>query len=769
MQRCTVPTTAPDRTRLTVGIMITVAVLAFEALAVATIGPRIAHDLGGDDLYGWLFSAFMLANLVGIVLAGHESDRRGPAVVYVVGLGCFGAGLVLGGLAPSMLVLVAARAVQGLGAGALYNAAYVAVGRAFSETERPRVFALLSSAWVVPGLIAPALGGVVAELFGWRWVFLGMIVLVPLAAVLALPPMRALGAGRPDDATPPLAAAVLLAGGAALLLAGLGVASVWITPPFVVVGAVLAITQIRRLTPPGTLRARRGLPAAVAFRGLSTFSFFGADAFLAFALARLHGLDPIAVGLVITPATLTWTAASWVQARLAGRRSRRALATAGAVCIAVGIAMASAVVIEDVSLAVIVVAWAIGGFGMGLSYSPTSLVALSEAAPGRQGAATSSVQLTDVLGAALGTGVAGAIVAAAASLDLSRRDALAVVFALMALVALVGILVARRFPRTLPSWGPRPTSCWPTATAPQPPHLRSRNDRLPGRVPLGHRDRGAPGRGRQREQRLVGVGARARHPVRGAVGRRVDHFWRYPEDLDISRDLGFGAYRFSLEWSRIEPEAGEFSAPRSTTTPHVIDACHARDLLPVVTFHHFTTPRWAAADGGWANPAIVDRFTRFMRGRGPPRSGRRSASRAPSTSPTSWAHGLPLGPVPARRHQRPRRLRGRERPRSSPLTARAVPVLRASGDFPVGLTALDERLVGRARRRGPDRRVPRSPRGRVPARDRGRRLRRRPGVLAHPGRRGGRASAPSPASRCCRWATSTGPRRSRRRSATRSR
>ena len=71
----------------------------------------------------------MLANLVGIVLAGHESDRRGPATVYVVGLACFGAGVVLGGLAPSMGVLVAARAVQGLGGGALYNSAYVAIGR----------------------------------------------------------------------------------------------------------------------------------------------------------------------------------------------------------------------------------------------------------------------------------------------------------------------------------------------------------------------------------------------------------------------------------------------------------------------------------------------------------------------------------------------------------------------------------------------------------------------------------------------------------------
>ena len=99
--------------------MITVAVLAFEALAVATIGPRTAHDLGGDNLYGWLFSAFMLANLVGIVLAGHWSDRQGPAVVYSVGLVLFAVGLLIGGLAPTMLVLVAARAVQGLGGGAL--------------------------------------------------------------------------------------------------------------------------------------------------------------------------------------------------------------------------------------------------------------------------------------------------------------------------------------------------------------------------------------------------------------------------------------------------------------------------------------------------------------------------------------------------------------------------------------------------------------------------------------------------------------------------
>ncbi|MBJ7261841.1 MAG: family 1 glycosylhydrolase [Acidimicrobiia bacterium] len=94
-------------------------------------------------------------------------------------------------------------------------------------------------------------------------------------------------------------------------------------------------------------------------------------------------------------------------------------------------------------------------------------------------------------------------------------------------------------------------------------------------------------------------------------GDACDHYWRYPQDLDILSELGFGAYRFSLEWSRIEPEEGEFSASQLDHYARVLDACHERNLLPVLTYHHFTTPLWATADGGWANPAIVDRFTRF--------------------------------------------------------------------------------------------------------------------------------------------------------------
>ncbi|MGH3407597.1 MAG: MFS transporter, partial [Streptosporangiaceae bacterium] len=107
---------APQRRTLTTGLVLTITFIASEALAVVTVMPVVARDLGGLDLYGWVFSAFMLGSVVGIVVAGRQADRHGPAVPYVGGLVLFAAGLLVAGLAPAMPVLVAGRALQGLGA-----------------------------------------------------------------------------------------------------------------------------------------------------------------------------------------------------------------------------------------------------------------------------------------------------------------------------------------------------------------------------------------------------------------------------------------------------------------------------------------------------------------------------------------------------------------------------------------------------------------------------------------------------------------------------
>src|SRR5438034_11455620 len=110
---------APPTRGLTVGLVLSITFVASEALAAVTVMPVVARDLGGLRLYGWVFSAFMLGSVVGIVAAGREADRRGPAVPFVAGVVLFGAGLAVAGLAPSMGVLVTGRVLQGPGAGAV--------------------------------------------------------------------------------------------------------------------------------------------------------------------------------------------------------------------------------------------------------------------------------------------------------------------------------------------------------------------------------------------------------------------------------------------------------------------------------------------------------------------------------------------------------------------------------------------------------------------------------------------------------------------------
>ena len=158
-----------DRRALTTGLVLSVTLVAFEALAIANVMPIVAAELaaGSRDLYGWVFSGFLLSSLVGIVLAGLLIDRGSLVLPFGLGLGLFSIGLLAGGLAPSMGVLVAARVLQGIGAGAIPAVAYVAIGRALPESLRPRMFATCPPHGS-SGPIGPALAGAVAESFDWR-------------------------------------------------------------------------------------------------------------------------------------------------------------------------------------------------------------------------------------------------------------------------------------------------------------------------------------------------------------------------------------------------------------------------------------------------------------------------------------------------------------------------------------------------------------------------------------------------------------------------
>ena len=457
---------SPGRRRLTAALVLTITLVAFESLAIATVMPVVSDDLGGLGLYGWVFSGFFLGSLLGIVLAGRAADRRGTRLPFAAGLVLFTAGLIVGGAAQSMGMLVAGRVAQGIGAGVIPAVAYATVARSYPPGMRPRVFAVFSSAWVVPGLVGPAAASAIEHATSWRIVFLALLPFVAVAAALALPvlsdrspapdgaaadpPAGARGSAEPDDRRRD---ALVLVAGVALVLGGLGAHQAWLAVALVVAGALPAVWAFVRLVPEGTLALRPGLPAAVAARGILTFGFFGTDAFVSLAVTDAHDAETWVAGLALTGATLAWTTGAWVQQRLVVQHGPRWLVRRGLAVIAAGIALMM-VGLGPVPVGVIVLAWTIGGLGMGLSYAPISVTVLGTAAPGQEGRASASLQLTDVLGVSLGTGLVGVFVALGDGREWATGSSLTIGFLVTLAVAVGGVVAAGRLPRRLPGVDP---------------------------------------------------------------------------------------------------------------------------------------------------------------------------------------------------------------------------------------------------------------------------------------------------------------------------
>ncbi len=448
---------SPGRRSLTIGLVLNVTIVASEALAVSTIMPIVAKDLGGLDLYGWVFSGFFLGSLLGIVVAGIMIDRGGLTRPFLTGIGLFSLGLLIGGLAPTMGVLVAARVIQGFGAGAIPAVAYVSIGRALPERLRPRMFATLSTAWVIPGVIGPSLAGIVAETLNWRLVFLGLLPLIAIA-VVADPARDPLRGRRPPtrprastevavDARRRLPLAMVLVAGAALTVAGLsnlGPAPV----PLVVAGLLIGTPAFARLTPPGTIRAARGMPAAVLLRGFLTFAFFCADAYVPLAIQDWRGEPALVSGLVFTASTLSWTGGC-VDPGPADRavRAPPVPRDSGSSVLVARDRRVRGDPDPDVPLIVAVVTWSVAGLGMGLSYSTPAIIVLRDAPAELQGASTAGLQLSDVLGTSLGTGLGGALIAGAARSGSEGWVGLALTFAVSIAVAVVGLTLTPRVRR----------------------------------------------------------------------------------------------------------------------------------------------------------------------------------------------------------------------------------------------------------------------------------------------------------------------------------
>ena len=449
----------PQRRGTTIGVLLLVTVFAFEAMSLGTALPTMVRELDGEALYSWPFTAFLAASVVGTVLAGWLSDTRGPRLPLLGAPAVFTVGLALAAVAPNMAVLLAGRVLQGLGAGVGVVVMYVLVAQVYEERDRPAAFGLISAAWVLPSLIGPTVAGLLTEHASWRWVFGGLVPVVLLAAALLVPVARQLppygetahsqtahGETADQPAKRPVRRGVLLAAlGASAGLSALTWAAQHPTPATAVLaaaGVAVLVPSLRRVLPPRTVTAGRGLPTIVLSRGLLTGAFFGVEAYLPLTLTAVHDQSPAMAGLPLTIGALGWSGAwAWQGGHPDYRRDR--LLRAGFLMLAAGLAGTTLVALETVTPWVVLPFWVVAGLGMGLAM-PSLSVRLLELSPAQdRGFNSAALQIWDMLMAAACIGLGGVLLVGIAS-TAEPSPAVLVLGVLMVGVALLGAALASR-------------------------------------------------------------------------------------------------------------------------------------------------------------------------------------------------------------------------------------------------------------------------------------------------------------------------------------
>jgi EmrB/QacA subfamily drug resistance transporter len=408
-----------ERGPVLIGVMLSTALVAIDSTVIATAVPSVVAELGGFSQFPWLFSIYLLAQAVTVPVYGKLADVFGRKPVMLVGIGLFLAGSILCGLAWSMGALIAFRAVQGLGAGAVQPMSMTIVGDLYSLQERAKVQGYIASVWGISAVVGPTLGGIFSEYVSWRWIF---FVNIPLCLVAAA--MIGLRfAERVERRRPRIdyAGAGVLTVALTLLILGLlegGQAWDWGSPQSIAVlaaGAVLlavfVLIERRAADPVVPLRLLRNrlLVTTSLVAACVGAILLGLTSYVPTFVQVVLGTGPLVAGFALAALTLGWPLAAAQSGRLYLRIGFRATALIGAAVILLGSGLllllgASSSVYQVGATSFVI------GVGMGFSAAPTLIAAQSAVQWQERGVVTGTNMFFRSAGSAVGVAVFGAIV-----------------------------------------------------------------------------------------------------------------------------------------------------------------------------------------------------------------------------------------------------------------------------------------------------------------------------------------------------------------------
>ncbi|MFI1333601.1 MFS transporter [Streptomyces sp. NPDC020845] len=422
---------------------LTLALLAFAQLIISidynivyVALPEIGSGLGfsAADLQ-WVISAYAVAFGGFLLLGGRASDLFGPRRMFALGLGLYAVASLLGGLAGTPALLVAARAVQGVGGAFLFPATLTLVSTSFPEgRERNRAFAVWGTAGGSGMILGSLLGGVLTDAFGWASVFFVNVPLAGLAAGLTyvlIAPDAPRAGGRSFDIAGALTSTVAVA--AVVFALVQGPESGWTSPAVLgsaaagaVLLAVFVAVESRSADPllPPRLFANRNLSVGTVVTFLYMGTFGTLMYFLTGYFQGVHGYDALAAGLACLVPMVAIAVGSQTAGRLATRYGIRAVLIAGLAVGAVGTVVVGASMAVDASYLALVPGLVVMGLGQGAGYTLMFGAAALGVAPQEQGVASGVASTSQQVGGAVGLALLVAV--ANAGLDGQRGEALRV-------------------------------------------------------------------------------------------------------------------------------------------------------------------------------------------------------------------------------------------------------------------------------------------------------------------------------------------------------
>jgi EmrB/QacA subfamily drug resistance transporter len=398
--------------------MLSTGLVALDSTIIATAVPSIVSDLGGFSQFPWLFSVYLLTQAVTVPLYGKLADVLGRKPVMYFGIAVFLLGSVLCGAAWSMPVLIAARAVQGIGAGAVQPISMTMVGDMYSVAERAKVQGYLASVWAIASVVGPTLGGVFAEYLSWRWIFFINLPLGALAVFMLAKGFRERVQRERHHID--YAGAALLTLGCSLVILGLlegGVAWEWDSPLGVgifVVGVaslvVFGLVERRAAEPvlPLWLFRRRMLVGGNLVALVIGTVMIGLSSFLPTFVEGVVGTGALVAGFALAALTIGWPIAASVAGRIYMRIGFRDTALIGSVFIIAG-AVLIALLPESATVWAAAAGAFVLGIGLGLAASPTVVAVQSSVGWQQRGVATGANMFCRSLGSAVGAAIFGAI------------------------------------------------------------------------------------------------------------------------------------------------------------------------------------------------------------------------------------------------------------------------------------------------------------------------------------------------------------------------